>query len=704
MNSGKPSLRKDLVHVLLLLITGLLYFSLLYRSVFYPPDEGSIAYQIEKCLNGELPHRDFYSVYGVGFYLLGEWLFRLFGVNLVVLRSFVVVLKLATIVLLYVVSRRFVRPSFAFLGVLIFIIWWGDPFITTSTFFYPSHISQFLGFLGLWLVFRYVESGRSGYVLWAGLAVGLGGLFKPTVTVFNIMAFLLFFFCREATLDLRDQHIGAVAERGNSLGKPAVMLEMVGVMVGASLVGAMFLRFGIAFDMLAFFLVPFALVVVYIMWLSFSALRADVGGGILWNNFKGTFRSYVFLGLGVVFWQVLQVLYFAWHGALGDFVETYRTASAYYSNYASPLMGGASVLPYSGLALLVAYAIYVAMRRTGERGEGWKMAVCWATAVVVLAVPGSFYFAQKSSLMLHHLGVAGVSMILCLAGGLFIVFRDSLKRIRGGDVVSLLLLQALMIYAVVNLLDAYPRADPGHVVTVQLPFFVLFGLLFQKFYDSCSDYLAGSGRARGVVPRLLTGALAFGLLLPSLFMMVRFNFLIVLSREHGRLRLYGDRLSRAPRMEVDFERAKGIVLHHIEGFYAAPLQGPQTKPFLETTRRIAEITRPGDRIFSTDTWGRMLYFLAERDGLSGKANDFVWQSVAGVAGSNAFPGFSDIDLTRQIERERPAAIVVNTDTLETKQFMRTWPTAWSYITHNYRLAERVYPFEIYLPVTQSDRT
>ncbi len=701
MDLGKSSSRKDIIHVVLLLIIGLLYFSLLYKSILYPPDEGTIAYQFERCLKGELPHRDFYSVYGVGFYLLGEWLFRLFGINLVVLRTFVVLLKLATIALVYVVSRRLVKPAFAFLSVFIFIIWWGDPFINTSTFLYPSHISQFLGFLGLWLILRYVESRRSGYVFLAGLAVGLGSLFKPTVAVFNISALFLFFFCRDMTRDLSHHYSGVASQREHPLGRPAAVVETVGAVVGASLVGAMLLRFGIAVDMLAFFLVPFALVLAYTLWLSFLVLRAQVAGSILWCNFTETLRSYFLLSVGIVVWQVLQVVYFAWHGALGDFLNTYRTASAYYSNYSLPLLGGASVLPYSGLTLFIAYVMYLAMSTSNERGKRWRHPVAAIAAVIVLAVPGSFYFAQKSSLMLHHLGVTGVSMILCMAWGLLIIFRDSAKLIRGEDITPLLMLQALLIYAIVNLLDAYPRADPGHVSTAQLPFFVLFGFLLQRFCDSWSDYLAPIAHAHRAAARLLTGTLVFGLLLPSFVMMIRFNFLVVLSRNGG-LYLYGDRLSLAPRLPVEFERARGITLHFLDGFYAAPLQGPHMKAFLETTRRTAEITRPGDRLFSTDTWGRMLYFLAEREGLSGKTNDFVWQSVAGVAARNAFPNFSDIDLTRQIERERPAAIIVNTDTLETKQFIRNWPTAWNFIGYNYRLADEIYPFEIYVPIKQVD--
>jgi len=133
---------------ILVVVIGAVYFLLSYKGVFYAPDEGATAYHFEKSVEGAIQHRDFYSVYGMAYYVMGKALFELFGQSLIVLRTFALVLRL-------------VRPSFAFFGDLGFIVWWGDPFIATPSYLYPAHISQLLGLLSVLLVLSYLKNGRN---------------------------------------------------------------------------------------------------------------------------------------------------------------------------------------------------------------------------------------------------------------------------------------------------------------------------------------------------------------------------------------------------------------------------------------------------------------------------------------------------------------------------------------------------------------
>jgi len=93
---------RHLVYVLLIIVAGVLYSSITYDSVFFAPDEGAIAYLFERSAEGAIQHRDFYSVYGTGFYFVGKNLFNLFGSKLIVLRIAAMVSRLIIAVLIYV--------------------------------------------------------------------------------------------------------------------------------------------------------------------------------------------------------------------------------------------------------------------------------------------------------------------------------------------------------------------------------------------------------------------------------------------------------------------------------------------------------------------------------------------------------------------------------------------------------------------------
>jgi len=246
---------------ILVVVIGAVYFSLSYTGVFYPPDEGATAYHFEKSVEGAIQHRDFYSVYGMAYYVLGKALFNLFGQSLIVLRTFALVLRLALAALIFSIGLRLVRPSFAFFGALGFIVWWGDPFIATPSYLYPAHVSQLLGLLSILFALSYLKNGRNLFVLLAGVAAGLSSLFKPNVGAFNLIALFLFFLVREMVRDLSDDPAESGAEASSSgipIGRVGVMLEF-GATAGVGMILLVLLgKFGFDAASFIFSLLPFS--------------------------------------------------------------------------------------------------------------------------------------------------------------------------------------------------------------------------------------------------------------------------------------------------------------------------------------------------------------------------------------------------------------------------------------------------------------
>jgi hypothetical protein len=701
-NSSKVNL-KQIIIVILIVALASLYFSLSYNRVFYASDEGATAYHFEKSMEGAIQHRDFYSVYGMAYYIMGKWLFQLFGAKLIVIHLFTVVLKLIIAVLIYFVTLRLTRPSFAFLSSMGFAIWWADPFVTAPMFLYPAHIGQLLGLLGVLFLFIYIGNGRKIFVLFAGLTVGLSGVFKPNLALFHLLCFFLFFYARELLLD---QTAGSEKpgepERSSPvlLAKIGISVELVLVIGAVSLMLKMFARYGFDMGIFMFFLFPICLVVGFLLSGALKVLRSREAHPALWKNFKDTFAAYWILAGGFIFWQLVQIAYFARHGALGDFFHMLGTAASYYSRYAIPEMWKALTTMLVCAAVIATVALFrQIIARTAGFSARRKIMVATIPMLLALAAPVS-WVVQRNIPSRDHFLVLSVPSLVSILVVLFLAFRKSRRNIEKDQVPETLCLTLIGFYSATNMLDAIPKIDLGHWFMVLPPLLILFGVVAERFYDMWRDYLASAApRASRIVPRAIIGLLALQVFVPSMSMMLMFHVTIIQSAKIGYY-LYKGKLALVPRHRIDVERARGIVIHTIRGEYRPPLVDPASLDFFEIAGRVSDMTRKDDRIFATMTSGLMLFFLADRDSVSDIANCYVWQTCMGTTTSKDIKDFSDRDLLQILKTNMPKAIVVEEGPkkdYETKRFIENWPITWSFIQANYRVAESAGAYHIYVP-------
>ena len=693
---------RNILFITLVVILGGLYFSLSYNGVLFLPDEGATAYHFEKATEGAVQHRDFYSVYGMAYYLVGKALFGLFGAKLIVLRIFTVVVKLMIAVMIYLVGIHLMSRGFAFLGAMGFIIWWADPFVTTPLYLYPAHLSQLFGLLSVLLVLAFVKSDRKLFVLFAGVAVGLNSLFKPNVGVFNLMALFLFFIYREALLNLSQESRTRDAEearRGFPYGEIGLTVELTIMLCAIIVMFRIFSQFGFDLIVFSYFLLPIFLTVISIMGLGIESLRIAGDRTLAWRNFKETFLIHWLLAAGFALCQLLQIAYFAGNQALGDFFNMLDSASEYYSGYAVLFWEGWKIIALSAASLIVVFIFSVVIKRTVASGARAKIFLAGAALLVVAAAP-VYWLMQRFIPGRHAFAAWSVPMLCSLLISLFLAFRYSRESVRSKHVSSSLGLTLVCFYASANFLDAFPKVDLGHCFMVLPPVLVLFGFLAQRLYECWKDYLDSAlPRAGKALASVITGVLLLEIFVPSLMMMLMFQFLIVPSAERG-LHLYGGKLALAPRYRPNVRRAEGMALHMFRDNYWPPLVDPEMFDFFELTKRVIAITKKEDKIFSTMTSGLMLFFLADRDSVSDIANCYVWQTSMGTTSSAAIKDFSDRDLLQTLSADMPKAIIVEQgpkNDLETKRFIENWPITWSFIKTNYRIAESVGAYRIYVP-------
>src|ERR1051325_7425202 len=104
---------------------GAICFGLVYRRGLGLAVIGYTVAPTERVLQGEVPYRDFLFNYTPGILWLNALLMKLFGVSMLTVRAGLLVTKLATLLLVYVLARRLTNERLALLPVALTLAWLG---------------------------------------------------------------------------------------------------------------------------------------------------------------------------------------------------------------------------------------------------------------------------------------------------------------------------------------------------------------------------------------------------------------------------------------------------------------------------------------------------------------------------------------------------------------------------------------------------
>ena len=176
------------------LLSGLVVLALIAQWLWMdasvgPYDEGLLLFGADRVLRGDVPYRDFWTLYGpAGFYLEAA-LFRLFGETALVGRALDAVVKAAIVGLTFVIVLRFGRRALAaaaavlVLGLLIYLRNYGVPL-------FPAVCASLVAVQALHDVAARADR-RAALV--AGIAVGIAILFRHDLGADALIGCLVFF-------------------------------------------------------------------------------------------------------------------------------------------------------------------------------------------------------------------------------------------------------------------------------------------------------------------------------------------------------------------------------------------------------------------------------------------------------------------------------------------------------------------------------
>ncbi|MBZ0090251.1 MAG: hypothetical protein K8H90_07730, partial [Thermoanaerobaculia bacterium] len=177
MNAG--SLRGASARLETLLVLGLSFAALLFgmdRSSVGVYDEGDVLYGAQRVLQGGVPYRDFWAIYGPAQYWVVAALFKLFGSSILVERLWDSLVRAGLATLAHGLSRRLGGRRIAVavwlltLGWLWLVRFYGYPLLPAALFGLGA-VAMLLGAGG--------GSRRAATPFTVGVLAGCAGLFRP---------------------------------------------------------------------------------------------------------------------------------------------------------------------------------------------------------------------------------------------------------------------------------------------------------------------------------------------------------------------------------------------------------------------------------------------------------------------------------------------------------------------------------------------
>ncbi len=163
------------------------YVGLHLGSGWVPADDGTLAQNALRVMQGQLPHRDFTEIYTGGLSLIHALAFRAFGVSLMSLRICAFLFFLAWIPAVYYVAQRFTSAIAAGLITLLAVAWSYPNYPAAM----PSWYNLFFATFGAAALLRYLDVRKARWLFFAGLCGGVSILIK-VIGAYYIAGVLLF--------------------------------------------------------------------------------------------------------------------------------------------------------------------------------------------------------------------------------------------------------------------------------------------------------------------------------------------------------------------------------------------------------------------------------------------------------------------------------------------------------------------------------
>jgi 4-amino-4-deoxy-L-arabinose transferase-like glycosyltransferase len=150
-------------------------------------DEGTIAYEAQRVLEGQVPYRDFVEIMAPGSFYWLAMFFKLFGLDWQVTRLYLLFTGVATALLIYFITRRFVRGAASFMPCL-FAVVMGLPFWPACNHHWDSNL---FALAALICFLKWQDGERFAWLVAAGTLAGVTSCFIQQKGCLLLLAFTI---------------------------------------------------------------------------------------------------------------------------------------------------------------------------------------------------------------------------------------------------------------------------------------------------------------------------------------------------------------------------------------------------------------------------------------------------------------------------------------------------------------------------------
>jgi hypothetical protein len=181
-----------LLFIILIIVTALYFFPVINLPLA-PLDEAVILVGAERILKGQIPNKDFFTVYPPGQIYTLSALFRLFGISVTVERMYDIIVKILLSLSVFLVIKRLSSDKIALCGWVMSLIW-----IEYSTFpAYPVYPTLFFILISVSFILFYMDRPKNYYIFLSAVSIMIAILFRHDLGGLAAIAIMLVLFLRK---------------------------------------------------------------------------------------------------------------------------------------------------------------------------------------------------------------------------------------------------------------------------------------------------------------------------------------------------------------------------------------------------------------------------------------------------------------------------------------------------------------------------
>ncbi|MEK6322610.1 MAG: glycosyltransferase family 39 protein [Acidobacteriota bacterium] len=198
--STKERLIEILTAAAVLAVAVAAYALLFNRANVLSHSIGYNLYASERVLEGDVPYRDFHTLYPPAIFYLNAVLFKWLGVSLYTALLGALIFKVLTVVVIYLSGRQVMPRAWALVAALSGLLWLrpNGPFKSV-----PMHYGALFLALAMYLLLKHENRQKIFSVFLAGASLGLVALFKHNIGAYALAGSVVFLVAEDRTLKYR---------------------------------------------------------------------------------------------------------------------------------------------------------------------------------------------------------------------------------------------------------------------------------------------------------------------------------------------------------------------------------------------------------------------------------------------------------------------------------------------------------------------